>query len=138
MTAFRKFMVHNYFGERWMKIPFSNRYASSVRQGALNMFTILVLVGIPVLLNVNPLVTGTVGIIVFAWILWTGFPLPNNIHYFGLFPPTWKEMLPIQRWAYGRYALSKNSPKDLHLTREQAEEYFLLSRYYKQKFNLKR
>lgn len=136
MTAFRKFMVHNYFGERWIRVPFTDRYASSVRQGSLNMITLLLLVALPVLLDISQTITGISGVIVALWILWTGFQLPFKLHYFGLFPVKWEELKNIQKWYYGRYATSDYSPKDFSLNSSQLYEYWELSKYYKKKFNL--
>lgn len=131
----RKWLIKNFIGERWTKIPFTNKWTTSYK-GGFPLFASLSLIGGLILLGIPQFIILPLSLTWLAFTLYFTFPL-KGFGYFEMFPVKWHELDNMQKWYFGSFVNSGNSiKKDLELTPEQFEEWMELNKKFRKKFGI--
>jgi len=137
--TFRKFLINNYWGKGYWKVPILNRWVSFYKGGPRNFLTLLVIGIVRILLDVFEVQSGDTIMIVLSvmfvtWVLFTGFPFPFK--YWHRNPVRWEEIEydMLKKWIYGQMFFASKGKYYL-MTDEQLRYWAEIDKHYKKKFS---
>lgn len=137
MTAFRKFMINNYWGKGYTKL--FGRWTSYYKGGPRNFFTLLAIGILRIIFDQFNRDLGdtiiTVLVVVFVlWVLYTGFNV-MGLGYWIKNPVKYEELeSEIDKWVFGQaWFASEGEVGDM--TGAQIQEWKRLDDHYKRKFS---
>lgn len=137
--TFRQFLINNYWGKGYSKIPFTKKWVSYYKGGPRNFLTLFAIGVLRVILDKGEVQSGDMIMIILSilfilWVLFTGFEFPFS--YWQRNPVKWEEIKGdmMKKWLYGQQYLG--SEGDFYpMTSEQLKEWSEINIFYIKKFS---
>ena len=138
MKNLRRFMINNYWGKGYFKIPLLNKWVSYYKGGPRNFFALLAIGVLRIAFdnfdrNLGDVVVLILALIWVIWVLYTGF----NVMGFGYWiknPIKYEELeKDLDKWVYGQ-AHFEISRDHFPMNYDQIQEWVSLSNKFRKRF----